>query len=307
MATLQCTSCGAAVELDDVSLSTQCAFCDAALVATNLVAEPVDLVVSFKIDRQVAGRRISAWLASSWLAPEALRKATRPEALDAVLVPFYVFDARAESSYQVSIGIYWYRTETYTVTVNGRTQTRTRQVRETEWHPLSGTHGTRWFDHLVSASKGLPEAESNALEPFDLGAALPFAPALLAGVAAEIATVPHDEAQQTAHAELSQLEARAIAARMLPGDTHSGLRTQSQFDIEQVRLALLPVWTAVYPGPKGPVRVLVNGQTGKVAGTIPKSWWKIGALVGLVVALLTLGFFIVTGCGGLLALVGAVE
>jgi two-component sensor histidine kinase len=66
----------------------------------------------------------------------------------------------ARSTYNADIGLYWYETETYTVTVNGRTETRTRQKRHTEWHDLSGSHVKVYSNHLVSGSRGLPEAEA---------------------------------------------------------------------------------------------------------------------------------------------------
>ncbi len=230
--------------------STTCAFCDNALVdASAQEAEPIDSVVPFRIDKRQAHERLATAIAGKWFAPEALRKATRPDELNDVLVPFYVFDAVARSRFSASIGIYWYRTETYTVTVNGKTQTRTRQVRETEWHPLSGSHVRQWFDHLVSAARGLPERYANELEPFDLGAAVPYAPSLLAGVTAERATVPRSEARVVARQELAQLEQQVIARTHLPGDTHRSLESSTQSELEPPRLVLLPVWIAVVQGP----------------------------------------------------------
>ncbi len=247
--------------------------------------EPVDQVVPFEIARERAGALLAGFLQDQWLAPESVRKASRPSELQSVLVPFYVYDALARTDFSAQIGIYWYRTETYTTVVDGKTVTRTRQVKETDWHGFSGSHARRWFDHLVSASRGLPEAEANALEPFDMGRAIPFAPAATAGVAAEHPTVPKESAQATAAEELRQLEHRAISAGHLPGDTHSGLKSQTRVEVEGIRLVLLPVWIAAFDGPKGVIRLLVNGQTGEVIGDVPRSWWKIGCSIFALIAL----------------------
>ncbi len=301
------------MELPDGLLSTACAFCDSPLVDHRLEeTERPDRVVPFRVPRARAGRALAQFLAGEWLAPEALRRAIRPSELSQVFVPFYCYDALVRSEFTASVGLYWYRTETYTTTVNGKRVTRTRRVRETEWSPLSGSHARRWFDHLVSASTGVPEEEANQLEPFDLGLALPYGPALVAGVPAELPTVTHEQALKVAGEELAALERKTIAQSHLPGDTHRRLQSSSRVDVDVVRLVLLPIWTAVYPGPSGPVRLLVNGQTGEVVGAVPRSTWKIGCLIATVlgliggfVAILFAGTALSTLMVGLAELLGA--
>lgn len=296
MAVKNCPQCGATVEVDAKILSTTCAFCDSPLVLSDKVAEPADKIAAFVVTRDQAATKLKGFLQGQWLAPESLRKAARPDELAGVLVPFYTFDATARTSFTCEVGVYWYRTETYTVTVNGKTETRTRQVRETEWFPMNGTHGKVWLDHLVSASRGLPEAEANALEPFDLGQAVKFAPALTAGLVAEHPTVPHEEARRIATQELAGRERDVIAAKHLPGDTYRSLQSQTSCELGATELVLLPVWVAAVRGPKGPVRLLVNGQTGEVVGNVPRSGWKIGCLVALVLGLI-FGLFLLVGGG----------
>ncbi len=303
MAIKGCSQCGAKVELAEGVFSTTCAFCDAPLLDEEAVREPVDRVVSFDVPRDRAGRLLASFLAGKWLAPEKLRKSTRPEELRQVFVPFYAYDAVVRTGFKCKIGIYWYRTETYTTTVNGKTVVRTRQVRETEWHPLGATHAQRWFDHLVSASRGLPEVEANELEPFDLGRSHPWAPALTAGVDAELPTVEKEEAKTVAGKELATLEKEVIGREHLPGSTYSNLTSTSEVYIERMRLVMLPVWTAVYQGPKGAVRILVNGQTGEVVGDVPRSWWKIGCLTGTVLGIVLFAIFVATSIAGLTALI----
>lgn len=295
-----CTQCGAAVEVPSGVFSTSCPFCDSPLVEVEAAQSAIDAVVPFVITKAQAARLLREHLAAAWLAPESVRRVARAEELDAVLLPFTAVDACTRSTYSATIGVDWYRTETYTTTENGKTVVRTRQVRETEWFPLSGEHGRRWFDHLVSASRGLPEAEANALEPYDLGRALPFDPALTAGVLAELPSVSADEQRKVLADELSQRAARDIERSLLPGDRSSQLHVSTRSDVERSRTVLLPVWIAAVAGPKGPLRVLVNGQTGEVVGDLPRSWWKIAALV--VVALLV-GFAVVScvlGCGAVM-------
>lgn len=290
-----CPHCGAHVSLPPGQLSQTCAFCDSPLVAWDGKQEPVDLVAPFVLDRRQASERLRTHLRASFWAPGKIRRLD-PDDLRGVLVPFYCYDATAHSRYEGRVGIYWYRTETYTTVVNGKVQTRTRTVRETDWHPISGTHVASYDDHLVSGSTGLPEDEANELEPFDLGQARPFDPALVAGWPAELPDIGHAQAAATANQELAELENRAIRD-FLPGDENAGVTNQTEMEVSDVRLVLLPVWMAAYQHKGKALRLLVNGQTGEVVGQVPKSWFKIAGFVLLLLGLL----FGAILCGGVIA------
>lgn len=277
----QCPSCGASVELPPERLADSCAFCEAPLVDASGEAEPVEHVLPFDVDRERAARALRGWLQGKWLAPEAVRKAARPAALHGVLVPFWVFDGVARSRWDARVGVNWSRTTTSTHVVNGRPQVRTRTVTETEWFPLSGTHAATYTRQLVSASRGLPEAEANGLEPFDLGRATPWSPERVAGWIAERPTVDHDEAARIVAREVAERENATLRREFLPGDRAEDVRNDTSLAIERVELALLPVWIATFRRGGKPFRLLVNGQTAEVVGVAPRSPWKVGCLVAL--------------------------
>jgi len=291
------------VELEGHVFSGACPFCDSPLVDTDLVAaSPPDVVVSFDVNKTQAARLLRAYLEDQWLAPNALRRAAKAESVRPVFVPFFVYNAVCRSEFACRVGIYWYRTETYTTTVNGKTVVRTRQVRETEWHAFSGTHAKRWYDHLVSASLGVLESEANALEPFDLGRSQPYAHVLTGGVEAEVPTISREDALGTAEQELRQLANAAIASGHLPGNKHRNLETRSTVDVEAVKMALLPVWVAAFRSGELTVRLLVNGQTGEVVGDVPKDKMKVGCLFAAgfgFVALCALGFVALASLEGM--------
>ena len=204
------------------------------------------------------------------------------------------YDATARSTYTAKQGIHWYRTETYTTTVNGKTVTRTRTVRETEWFDSSGSHVATYVDHLVSGSRGLAEAESNELEPFDLGRAVAFRPDMLAGWVAEAPTVRKSEAHRVAAQELADEENAAIA-RFLPGDVERNVENDTSMDVSELELVMLPVWIGTWRYREEPLRLLVNAQTGEVVGDLPTDKWKVALAV--LVVLLMVGFLALLALG----------
>ncbi|MCB9682229.1 MAG: hypothetical protein H6733_12250 [Alphaproteobacteria bacterium] len=266
------------MDLPPEVLSTTCQFCDAPLVDDAGGGATPARVVPFVVPRERALELLVAHLRAAWFAPEALRRAADPEHLQAVMVPFYAYDATARSTWTGKVGV------DYQVTTgtgkNKRTETRT------QWFTLSGRHAGHWDGHLVSASRGLPEADANALEPYDLGGALVYTPEHLAGLAAEHPTVDPATARSVAHAELRDEALAAIRDRFLPGNHAREVSVQTQVDLAGVELVMLPVWIARHRVGDEVLRLLVNGQTGEVVGTLPRDWAKVAMVVLAIVALL---------------------
>jgi hypothetical protein len=254
------------------------------LVDDQQAAVKIDKVAPFRIEKSVAQAKLGEFLSGKIWAPSELRRLrVNPRGLRGVLVPFWVYAGVVRSEYDSRIGIYWYRTETYT---DSEGKTRTRQVRETEWFSLSGSAARRVADHLVSASTGLSEPESNALEPFDLGWARVFDARLVSGWEAELPSVDRDRANQVAVQELRDSEAARIRSQFLPGDVKQVSSISSEVSVESCEIVLLPVWMSAYNHKGKAYRLLVNGQTGEVIGQVPKSVWKIVGVVLTVVALI---------------------
>lgn len=282
-----CGSCGALIQVEAHLRSTTCPYC----ASPAVVERPPDpsrprptFALPFTLPRECALESARRWVRRRVFAREAFRRADVAE-IRGIYVPAYLFSAAAHARYSAQIGENY--TETYTTTQNGRTVTRTRT--KTEWHPLHGSFAAYVSDVVVTASRGLPNHELQAIEPFDLRGLRRYAPALISGWLAEEATVTIDAGRQLAVAEAMAEVKRRIAA-ILPGDKHSNLEVDARLvDIDE-ELALVPVW--VLPvrfgdAPDQVVRVLVNGQTGRAHGAAPRSWPKILGLVFTVVLLIT--------------------
>jgi len=197
----------------------------------------------------------------------------------------------AQSTWNAEIGEYWYRTESYTTTVNGKTVTRTRRVRETEWWSLSGLHHNYYSGYLVSGSRGLAQPQSQRIQPFRLEALKRYQPYFLAGWLSEEYSVEREAALAQCRAEFEN-RVQADVAAFLPGDTHRDLHVHSEFSQVGSDLILLPVYLATYRYQDKLYRFLLNGQTGKIAGDKPLSWRRISAAIGTGVGILLLLLFV---------------
>jgi hypothetical protein len=291
-----CTGCGATVVFDGPALSIACSYCDSPMVDEGRASAAIDAVVPFQIPKRGAIERLRMYLEGRRFAPTELRRLrVHGRGLRGVLVPFWVYEGVVRSEYRAQIGVDWYRRETYE---DRDGKTRTREVRETEWFPLSGTAARQIEDHVVSASVGLPAHEANPLEPFDLGRATRFDPRLLSGFEAELASVASGDAERIAIAELRDAEGARIQRELLPGDRNRLDWIASEVEIRARKLVLLPVWIANYRHGDVVLRLLVNGQTGEVVGRVPVARRKVALVVALALAVLVIAVLLAWRFGG---------
>lgn len=290
---LQCESCGARIQLDPRQLSYTCPFCDSTYVVEFSPEEadrqPPEFVIGFAVTREQALARFRRWLGrGEWFRPGDLRRAKIEEKLRGVYLPFWSFSLLAESDWSASVGEYWWRTETYTTTVNGKTVTRTRRVRETEWWPLGGKHHRYYSGYLISASRGLSQADADRIQPFHLPALKRYSPSYLAGWLAEEYGVERDDALRTCHDEFYRRE-QSATAEFLPGDAYRDVNVTTRFSHAHSDLILLPVYLLSYRYKDRVYRFMLNGQTGQAAGDKPVSWRRVAAAVAVgLVALLAI-------------------
>jgi hypothetical protein len=282
---LNCESCGAQILIEPLMRTARCPYCDSPSVVDRPAAperpDPV-FTVGFAVDRETAARAIRDWLRSKWFAPTELR-AARAESVQGIYLPTYLYSATADTMYSAVVG------EIYETTRVDLKKKGVRRVQEIEYQELKGEHAVHLADVVVSASRGLPNSEIEAIEPFDLDELKRYAPGFIAGWISEEPSMTREECRVLAREEgVTRID--RLLRSFMPGDTLEKLKHHTRFKNESIDLSLLPVWVfAIRRGDTSPpVRLLVNGQTGRVHGSAPVSWKKVAVLAASVVGLLAL-------------------
>ncbi len=284
--TLECGTCGARVALGATATSESCAFCgSASLLSIADSRNPLapESLIPLELGQEQVEQRFRGWLRGLWFRPSALKRAGIGGA-NGLYVPAWTFDCHVHSAWNAEAGHYYYVTKSYTVRVNGRSETRTRRVRRTRWVPARGRRSDRFDDLQVIASHGLAPTVVARLGAYDTRELVPYQAEYLAGWYAEEYQIDLLQGWDQAHDEVVAIQ-RERCSRDVPGDTQRGLRVQNQIEEVRWKLALLPVWSLVYSFRGKSYAVLVNGQTGQVAGDAPYSWIKIMLCVLLVAAI----------------------
>jgi hypothetical protein len=246
--------------------------------------DPV-FAVGFAIDEKTARNRLRRLIASKRLAPAWLRQRAI-EHLRGVYLPTYLYSAVADTAYDAAIG------EDYTVvTVRNK---KVRRETRTEIRRLRGRHACYITDVVVTASQSLANSEVEAIEPYDLRALCRYSPALISGWISEEPTLERERCLELAREESRARLADALR-RFMPGDSCHELGHDTSFSEESIDLTLLPVWVAAIRerDDADPIRLLVNGQTGRAHGRIPTSWVKVGVWAAIAAGLVGLAAIIV--------------
>ncbi|MGQ9505453.1 MAG: zinc ribbon domain-containing protein [Thermogutta sp.] len=271
-----CDNCGAEIHLAANQRSYTCEYCGSTYVfdfAPEVTGrQPPEFVLGFTIPPEKARAILAEWVRGKerWIT-RSIREAIQRAVIRGVYLPFWSFSMSAESSWRATIGEYWYRTETYTTYENGKLVTKTRQVRETEWWPLSGKYHQYLSGYLISASQKVPQNWADQLMPYHLAGLRRYDPSYLAGWACEEYTMERAQAEALCKEYFREYQTKCIA-EFLPGDTYRGLTVQTQFAREDSDLILLPVYNIRFKYRNKEYRLWMNGQTGKIVGELPTSW-----------------------------------
>lgn len=273
---VKCQSCHAVSVFDPDKVGKRCEFCGAAaLVPYEEVKDAFrpESLLPLKVAESTARDLIRAWYQRQWLAPNNLNAKAVTDTVHAMYLPYWTFDARVHARWHAESGTYYYV---------GSGNKRERRVR---WTPVSGELSHVFDDELVCASTGMQPGMLRQVEPFPTDILVPYDPGYLAGWTVERYQIDLVSAAQHSR-EVMNAKLQALCAQQVPGDTQRNLQVQADFTGQTFKHILAPVWLLTYAYGTRSYQVVINGVTGKMAGSRPWSWIKIALLVMLALIVL---------------------
>ena len=285
---VKCHNCGASSSLEPHITSSSCPYCSTALVIEECKEESIiqpKALLPFHLNKNEAKDRFKKWVKKLWFAPNDVKKASLNfNHFKGIYIPYWTYDSDTFTKYTGQRGEYYYVTESYTTTENGKTVTKTRQVRKTRWYPAYGDVSKFFDDVLVSATKSLPRNYIYKLAPWDLQNLVPFEKRYLSGFITEKYQIDLEAGFDIAK-ELMDPEIRSLIRRDIGGDEQRIISMKTNYEDITFKHLLLPVYVSAYKYKDKLYQFLVNGRTGEVQGERPYSWIKItlAILLGLAV------------------------
>ena len=296
---VHCASCNAAFSSAEGELSTTCPFCGSNRVSSQ--ASMHDFIrpghlVPFSVDRDRCRSLVKDWLGKGWMFPAELRRTDVISRFAGIYLPFWIFDAHILADWKAQVG----HEETRRVHRDGEWKTET----EIKWRWESGRVPLPVQNLLVYGTDKLSQVLLERLYPFDLDKLAEYESSYLAGWQAQAYDIPLKPAWEVGKDRMRRRAKNACYADIASSHVRNFSMT-ADFDQERWRYVLLPVYLATYAFQNETFHVMVNGQTGAVAGQKPVAWLRVwlvilamllpgilGGLLGLITLAVGVGLFI---------------
>lgn len=265
-----CATCGGRFIAESSALSGLCPYC-----GSNSISETHDMagvleptgVIPFKIGKDEAQSIFKQWIGGRRFAPMDINKNAQITDLVGVYVPYWVFDCDTYTPYKGKFG------RTY----------GSGDGQYTKYHKSEGVCKMPVKSLTLVASSRL-EGDSfwKSVSRFDMNFMKRYDPKLLAGFWSESYTVEGAAAWQSAMGKIYEMIKREIRS-MEAADTIAKLDMQPGASNIRAKYVLAPIWITSFDYNGTVYRVLINGQTGNIVGTWPKSFKRFFMIFGLIV------------------------
>ena len=281
---MQCQNCGSQISIEAGVLTTACPFCSSNNVIQYKAPQDVQrprFLIPFKIDDSQCHQIARDWLGSSWMVPKALQRVAAVETFTPLYLPFWTFGATAAASWKAQVGHTKTRRDS-----KGRTHTTT------EWRWESGHVEREFADMLVRGTNHVSLHLLEQINQYKLDDLAAYEAKYLAGSHAQAYEIPLEEAWEQARHTMRETTKAACRAQASTNKIRN-FSMQLDFGAENWRYILLPVYINTYYYNNEPFQLLLNGQTGAIAGQRPADWRKVGLVAAsLFIPAIVLFFFL---------------
>lgn len=258
-----CKSCGASMSYDASAKALRCPFCGSTDMEERTDSRSIKPlgVVPLRVNHEQAESILRQFLSTGFWRPGDAAQVSSIGEITSVYVPYWVFVAATDTRWTAD-------------------SSNTPMGARGNWYPITGSHNSNYNGILISGSSVLTPNETNSIAPFQLEDAVPPEQVDLANQIVEEFRVPRKLARPLARGAIEFLETEACT-QQVPGRARN-VKVNVSISSMGGDPMLLPVWVLAYRYKERVYRVLINGQTGKIAGDAPFSYHKLTAVIAIV-------------------------
>lgn len=267
----KCNNCGAEIVTARSTISTTCAYCGEALSITNKLVDKFkpDLVIPFRVTKEEAMELYKKYTKKGILTPKNFYSSNVIEKTKGVYIPFWLHSFTNDAQTVVA-------TQKISSSRRGYDKIDKIDIYEID---INSSGDFKYIP--TDALKNVDNTLMDTVEPFDYSAITDFSPAYMTGFYAE----EYNEDENTTFPRAKTKADEAMQNKILSsvmGYSSKSIKTHnSTCENTEHKYTMLPVWlfSVKYQGQN--YLYAVNGQTGKVAGKLPKSMKKLFLFSGI--------------------------
>ena len=255
-----CSACGAELVTDANTMATECCYCGnpTMIPARFDGALKPDEIIPFRKTKKEAVAALKAFYEGKRLLPAAFKKGNRVEHVQAMYVPYWLFDAKIKAQ------------ATFRAKHIHEYDDGDENVKEISVYECYREGKMTFLRVPVDGSEKMDDTFMESIEPFDYSQLEDFTPAYLTGALADRYDVDADAAVPRADERIAQSAADLLEDTV---EDYDEVEINGEPDIRKkkgdVAYVMAPVWILTTRYENTPYMFLMNGQTGKMAGSLP--------------------------------------
>ena len=257
-----CSNCGSSIVVNGTEASTFCIYCGSPSIVFSRVQKTLrpEGLIPFKITREQAEHLIRQKIGNGFFVPSEIKR-FKTDSIRGIYIPYWVmnFNVDAKTLFKATV----------------------KQGKSSHTYHYIRCYNATLNNIALDASRILNDDTSVKLEPYDCHDMVAFNENYLAGFYSDISDVPVKESVM-----LGIRRAHEMAVQKVRPTVRSNAEVvKSRANVTTINRplpAMMPAWFLTFRYRNIPHTILVNGQTGKVVGSVP---WNKGKFVSMFIAL----------------------
>ncbi|MCL2079444.1 MAG: hypothetical protein FWH17_06315 [Oscillospiraceae bacterium] len=287
MVVYSCNSCGGEVVGDETLGAAACPFCGSPVLISGVFTGALrpNLVIPFKLDKAFALQSLDKHYTGKKLLPTVFKSANHISETKGVYIPFWLYDADADAHID-------YRG------TKVRTWSDSRYVyTETSHYKIARGGSLGFLAVPADGSKKIDNTLMESLEPYNVGEAMEFNNAYLAGFYANKYDLDAKECSPRVNERIKSSTVSEFRKTVTGYTTVTQTGANIRVNCSRIHYALFPVWLLGSTWEGKSYMFAMNGQSGKFVGDLPldksKRWsyyWKMFGIIAASLLVLTQGY-----------------
>lgn len=267
-----CDSCGAEVVTTSSTAATTCFYCHNPVVMKGRLSGDFrpDRIIPFRLSKEQAVSVFMENTKKKKFLPKDFLSNNHIEKMTGVYFPYWYIDTQ-QDSHMVATG------KKYRHWTSGN-----RRYTETSYFNLYRSGDVYVRNVFERALSSTDREMLQCVHPFDLSQAQKFSMSYLSGFQAEKRDIEKRNIQQMVDSRVDEY-CKQVLKGTCKGYSDVQIKSYNdRTDIESWSYTLLPVWIMTYKYKGKIYPYAINGQTGKIYGSLPAATGRLVALAGII-------------------------
>lgn len=277
-----CPACSGELITDGTTAATFCPFCDNPAVLPSRLSGGLkpDAVLPFKTTKEDAKKAFLELCKGKPLLPKDFTSKNRLEKITGMYVPFWLYDCSGDIHGQ------------YRGTKVKRWSDARYHYTKTDYFMVSRSAKASFVGIPMDGSTKMDDTIMESIEPFDMAQSVDFDTAYLTGFLADKYDVEAKSGEERVRQRVDGTFDELLSSSLVGYSSVTPMKKDLRVEQSKARYVLFPVWMLNTKYKDKIYTFAMNGQSGKMTGSLPidtgKKWRIFAAIAGSITLIVSL-------------------